>query len=140
MKILNNFPQQTLVSGESFVGATAITAGRKGLVPAPVIGDQNKVLYGDGTFKALPATGTRTTSAYTILASGWSSGTYSALETLYPNSTYDIDISFSSSTTDAQKKVFADGKIVGEVASNNIIATGTVPTVDIPVLITVIHK
>ena len=34
-----------------FTGATAITAGLSGKVPAPAAGDQNKVLHGDGTWK-----------------------------------------------------------------------------------------
>lgn len=32
------------------VGATAVLAGTAGLVPAPLAGDENKVLYGDGTW------------------------------------------------------------------------------------------
>ena len=34
-------------------GATAGSAGEAGLVPAPAAGDQNKVLFGDGTWKAI---------------------------------------------------------------------------------------
>ena len=34
-----------------FTGATAITAGLSGKVPAPAAGDQNKALHGDGTWK-----------------------------------------------------------------------------------------
>ena len=33
-----------------FTGATSSVAGASGLVPAPVVGDQNKVLKGDGTW------------------------------------------------------------------------------------------
>ena len=36
-----------------FLGASSNTAGSKGLVPAPAAGDQNKILAGDGTWKAL---------------------------------------------------------------------------------------
>ena len=36
-----------------FVGAGTSVAGARGLVPAPASGDQNKVLAGDGTWKAL---------------------------------------------------------------------------------------
>ena len=35
-------------------GASAGTAGGRGFVPAPAAGDQNKVLNGDGAWKALP--------------------------------------------------------------------------------------
>ena len=34
-------------------GASAITAGKEGLVPAPAAGDQNKFLRGDGTWQAV---------------------------------------------------------------------------------------
>lgn len=37
-------------------GATAGSAGEAGLVPAPAAGDQNKVLFGDGTWKSLAET------------------------------------------------------------------------------------
>lgn len=40
-----------------FVGATALTPGAHGLVPAPAAGDQNKFLAGDGTWKNAPAGG-----------------------------------------------------------------------------------
>ena len=33
-----------------FSGATSLAAGSKGCVPAPVVGDQNKFLCGDGTW------------------------------------------------------------------------------------------
>lgn len=34
-----------------FTGATAETAGKRGMVPAPAAGDQNKALFGDATYK-----------------------------------------------------------------------------------------
>lgn len=37
---------------ETMVGASATTDGASGLVPAPKKGDENKVLHGDGTWKA----------------------------------------------------------------------------------------
>jgi hypothetical protein len=39
-----------LAGGDVMTGATASTAGTAGLVPAPGIGDQDKVLKGDGTW------------------------------------------------------------------------------------------
>lgn len=54
--------------GEDFTGATASTAGVHGLVPAPLAGDQDKVLKGDGTWGSVgggitpvQTTGTSTT-------------------------------------------------------------------------------
>lgn len=41
-----------LASDAAMTGASAGSAGAKGLVPAPAAGDQDKVLYGDGTWKA----------------------------------------------------------------------------------------
>lgn len=38
-----------------FTGATASTAGAHGLVPAPSAGDEGKVLFGSGTWGALPS-------------------------------------------------------------------------------------
>ena len=37
-----------------FVGATSSKAGKKGLVPPPSAGDENKVLFGDGTWSEIP--------------------------------------------------------------------------------------
>ena len=43
------------VSPDAFDGATASTAGTKGAVPAPSVGDEDKVLRGDGTWGDLPS-------------------------------------------------------------------------------------
>lgn len=36
---------------KDFTGATAKAAGKRGMVPAPAAGDQNKALFGDATYK-----------------------------------------------------------------------------------------
>ena len=36
---------------KDFTGATAKAAGKRGMVPAPAAGDQNKALFGNGTYK-----------------------------------------------------------------------------------------
>ena len=36
---------------KDFTGATAEAAGKRGMVPAPATGDQNKALFGDATYK-----------------------------------------------------------------------------------------
>ena len=41
----------SLASDSAMTGATSSTAGTKGLVPAPAIGDQTKFLCGDGTWQ-----------------------------------------------------------------------------------------
>ncbi len=38
---------------KDFTGATAETAGKRGLVPAPAAGDQNKALFGDKSYKSV---------------------------------------------------------------------------------------
>ena len=49
--ILNNVHGGGGSSAEVFTGATATTDGTEGLVPAPLAGDENKYLCGDGTWK-----------------------------------------------------------------------------------------
>lgn len=46
---LNNLPDLS-----DFTGATAEAAGKRGMVPAPQAGDQNKALFGNGTYKDIP--------------------------------------------------------------------------------------
>lgn len=43
---LNNLPDLS-----DFTGATSGVAGKRGMVPAPAAGDQNKALFGDATYK-----------------------------------------------------------------------------------------
>ena len=38
---------------KDFTGATAEAAGKRGMVPAPAAGDQNKALFGDKTYKSV---------------------------------------------------------------------------------------
>lgn len=38
---------------KDFTGATAKAAGKRGMVPAPAAGDQNKALFGDKTYKSV---------------------------------------------------------------------------------------
>jgi len=79
-------------------------------------------------------------SAYTMVSSGWSGGEYS-LESQYPASTYDIEIQPNGdSITTTQMKAWTKAKILGSITANKAIATGTVPAVDIPVILKVVHK
>ena len=70
--------------------------------------------------------------SYTFLASNWDNGTYS-LEGSYPSSTYDINGIFTGSqTTDAMKGAWDAASLEGGYkATNVIVATGTVPSIDI---------
>lgn len=77
-----------------------------------------------------------TVSAYTILASGWSNGTYS-LESSYPHSRYNLSIAPCSTMTSAQMSAYQKAQIVGDISTNVLTALGTVPAIDIPVMLTV---
>lgn len=80
-----------------------------------------------------------TITTATLLASGWSNGTYS-FETDYPKATYDLEIALDSTATTAQAEAFNGAQIAGSATSNTIKAYGIVPTVDIPIVLKVVRK
>lgn len=70
---------------KDFTGATAKAAGKRGMVPAPAAGDQNKALFGDKSYKSVvqsingitpDAGGNVTVPTYTHPNSGVKAGTY----------------------------------------------------------------
>ena len=80
-----------------------------------------------------------TVTALTMSASGWSNGSYS-FETAYPFENYNIQIELAGTATDAQITAWGDAKILGNATANTAIAKGTVPTVDLPIILTAIPK
>lgn len=58
-------------TGESFTGATQWTAGKGGEVPAPMAGEQDKVLCGNGTWMAMSTTVTIGTTPSTVDGAVW---------------------------------------------------------------------
>jgi len=74
-----------------------------------------------------------------MAAANWSSGTYS-FEAYYPNTQYNIEIEVAPTATLAQAKAFGKAVIVGNSSTNVVKALGTVPTVDIPIIITAEEK
>lgn len=78
-------------------------------------------------------------TAMTLLSFRWSNKTYS-LESPYPNASYDIVVSVAPNATVAQYDVFSKAKICGSANSNVLTALGTVPTVDIPVIVKAVRK
>ena len=80
-----------------------------------------------------------TITTATLLASGWSDGTYS-FETDYPKATYDLEIALDSTATTAQAEAFNGAHIVGSATTNVVKAYGDVPTVDIPIILKVVNK
>lgn len=78
-----------------------------------------------------------TTSLY---ANNWNSRLYS-FETTYPNTDYDLEIEpDGDSATAAQISAWNSAKMVGSATTNVLKALGTVPSVDIPVILKVVTK
>lgn len=75
----------------------------------------------------------------TMTAAGWSGKTYS-FESTYPNASWDIVISVAPTATVGQYDAFAAAKICGSSSSNIVTALGTVPSVDIPLIVKVVKK
>ena len=80
-----------------------------------------------------------TSSQYTVLTSGWSSGVYS-FESDFPNATYDIEIELDSTATESQVEVWSSAKVTAVFGTNTMKALGDVPTVDIPVIVKKVIK
>lgn len=72
--------------------------------------------------------------AGTMLASGWSNGLYS-FENTYPVSQYNIEIALDNTATLDQVNAFNNANIVGSASTNTVKAYGTVPSVDIPIIV-----
>lgn len=72
-------------------------------------------------------------------ASSWNNSKYS-FETAYPSSQYDISISLRDTCTMAQLEAFGEAKLAGSSSTNIVTAKGTVPTINIPIIIKVVTK
>lgn len=75
----------------------------------------------------------------TMTSGGWSNSQYS-FEDTYPNAKYNISVSVASTANSAQFDAFGKAKIVGNATTNVVKAVGTVPTVDIPVMLKITRK
>lgn len=75
-----------------------------------------------------------TSVEYTMLASGWSNSEYS-FESEY-GVAYNIDIEPSSACTEEQLSAWSEAKMCAVFDSNVVKAMGTVPTIDIPIILT----
>ena len=82
-----------------------------------------------------------TVSATTLLASNWDSTakTYS-FEADYPSASYDVEVSLDGdNATNEQINAWIVAKMLSS-SSNKIIAKGTIPTIDIPIILVVKPK
>ena len=78
----------------------------------------------------------------TLEASSWDSTTaVYTFESTYPSTSYDISIEPNGATiTSTQYDAWGKAKILGNPDANTIKALGTIPTIDIPIVISVVSK
>ena len=110
-------------------------------LPSITDSDEGKILMVDKYGKWAAVNNLSTVSTATLLASSWDSAakTYS-FEADYPKATYDLEIALDSTATSEQAEAFNGAQIAGSATSNIIKAYGTVPTVNIPVVLKVVKK
>ena len=82
-----------------------------------------------------------TVSATTLLASNWdSTAKIYSFEADYPSASYDIEVSLDGdNATNEQLNAWIVAKMLSS-SSNKIIAKGTIPTIDIPIILVVKPK
>ncbi len=73
-----------------------------------------------------------------LSATGWTENTYS-LEGTYPAAQYDLEI-YVGNASDEQYNALSEAKLLGSTTTNVLTALGTVPTIDIPVIIKAVKK
>lgn len=117
---------------------------RKGEIAFGTDGDDVFMKVGDGTktWSNLPVSyyAKPVIATTTLLANSWSNGLYS-FESSYPHDKYNLTVSINGdSCTVAQCKAWDSANIKGSPTTNKIKAMGTVPTIDIPVVITYTKK
>ena len=83
---------------------------------------------------------TASLSSATLAASSWSEGVYS-FEGMFHNEEYNLEIAVNGdSITTEQLEAFNGAQIVGSATTNIVKALGTIPTIDIPIIITAVKK
>lgn len=134
----------TTITSSNLTASRAVVSNASGKVAVSTV-TSTELGYLSGTTSAIQTqiNGKQTkptTTASTLLASGWSSGVYSFTST-YPTANYDIMIEPDGySLTSAQYEAWSKAQIVGNSNANTVKALGTVPTVDIPIQIYAIPK
>lgn len=74
--------------------------------------------------------------AVTISASGWSGKQYS-FEEAYPSARYKLEVEYANTCTEEQVEAYSAAMLAGSITANVLTAIGEVPTIDIPVYLTV---
>lgn len=126
-------------------------------VSQTVTGAVNELNTSVGTLESVVGSTTMTTTAQTVtgavnelntkrspvvsastLAHGtWSNGQYS-FESTYPVASYRLEIELDGDNiTESQMTAWTNAKVIGSATANKIYAKGTVPTVDIPIILMV---
>lgn len=76
----------------------------------------------------------------TLMASSWNDGIYS-LASAYPDASYNLTMELNGDIcTSEQCAAWNEAAIVGSATQNIVRALGTVPTIDIPVIIIYTQK
>lgn len=76
----------------------------------------------------------------TLSRNGWNNKVYS-FESAYPSTEYDVEIEpDGDNVTSAHLDALSAARLVGSSTSNVVKAIGTVPTIDIPIIIRVVRK
>ena len=84
--------------------------------------------------------GTVQWTAFTLDKDDWDEGEYS-LENVYPYTRYDIcGIVTAESATDAERTAWREADCGGYESENVIVAHGTVPEIDIPVMLGLVDR
>lgn len=142
------------MSGDIGLGTNAIKDGTHSVKFNNGVQIDNLTVNGDTlSGLAIPTTNTNATPkqyvdaliptvvSLTMSTSAWDSAakTYS-FETAYPFVNYNIAIELAATATDAQITAWGDAKILGSATENVATAKGTVPTVDLPIILTATPK
>lgn len=109
-------------------------------LPLVTTGDNGKILQVvNGAWTAV--NNLSTVSATTLLASNWdSTAKIYSFEADYPSASYDIEVSLDGdNATNEQINAWIVAKMLSS-SSNKIIAKGTIPTIDIPIILVVKPK
>ena len=75
-----------------------------------------------------------------VEAANWTGNIYVKLNTDYPAEFYDLDLNLSGDATSEEEEAWESANFKSSVSDNLLVAKGTKPEIDIPVLLTIIKK